>query len=328
MPSSPQDDLQTIQAAIGPILRGEKTATSFHHLSATCHRLVAPPHGMGSAIHSAIKTELGKSVDALVKQWRRAVMGRDKDFLESIMRDWRTWEKRVVRTEPAYITFSTRTKTEHGSGPSRGDFRLPGQAICTGASIAHQVSPLTIMLTRHGQLLTADRPLALDTFRTSVWGDDIIRGKIKDEILAWATGERSTDRCDEPLPLPLLQAPVISHHELALMIGASVDEQKRATVKFILEVSKRLDVFSTLSDPYVELANTYFSDTAEQRIQTVETGQGTAAKYVAWARTQGVREKLRARACFNHNVAEQVLHVVRVHTGYKMSKRIVRRGES
>lgn len=149
-----------------------------------------------------------------------------------------------------------------------------------------------------------------------MWGQDILRGKIRDDILAWATAEReaavsnrTSDRLGLNIPTP-----------------ASADSQLRPTIASVVALAKLLDTFDTLSAPYVSLANEHYSENAETSIKSVESGEMTSAGYVTWALDKAAEEHERATTCLDEAVAEQVVNVVRVQSGYKMSKRIVRRG--
>ena len=93
---SSKEELGLLLASIAPVLRGEETAQSFHYLSASCHRLVSPPHNAGLDLYSNIESELKSSITALVRAWRGAIMGREPAFLARFIKDWREWEKRVV----------------------------------------------------------------------------------------------------------------------------------------------------------------------------------------------------------------------------------------
>jgi cullin-4 len=118
---SPRDDLGPLLASIGPILRGEKTVQSFHHLSAACHRLVLPPYNYGPDLYSTIESELKNSISTLVRSWRGAIMGREPAFLARFVQDWREWEKRVVSIWASPIS----VVTDSSSGSSGGYLCLP-----------------------------------------------------------------------------------------------------------------------------------------------------------------------------------------------------------
>jgi cullin-4 len=90
------EDLQDVLEDITPILKGEPTKKSYHHLSAACHRLVQLPHDKGAEIHARIESELGTSVATMTRSWRGAIMAREPGFLDRFITEWRAWEKRVV----------------------------------------------------------------------------------------------------------------------------------------------------------------------------------------------------------------------------------------
>ena len=101
----------------------------------------------------------------------------------------------------------------------------------------------------------------------------------------------------------------------------------RLTVVSIVELTRLLGVFEHLSSPYVHLANTYYSDVSEVNIVNVEGGKMSPTGYIEWVMDQVKVEEERARATMSMEVAGQVVNVVRVQAGYKMSKRIVSRGK-
>lgn len=83
-------------SSIAPILAGQQTAQSFHHISAACHRLVLPPHAFGADIYAKVKSELESSVSRMAREWRGSVMSKEGGWLEKLVTGWRDWEKRVV----------------------------------------------------------------------------------------------------------------------------------------------------------------------------------------------------------------------------------------
>lgn len=106
----------------------------------------------------------------------------------------------------------------------------------------------------------------------------------------------------------------------------SANQELRPTVAAIVALAGLLDTFKSLSEPYVSLANTHYSERAETNIQEVESGSMSPSTYIGWALDKVVEERDRACTCMDQSVAKQVVNVVRVQCGYKMSKRIVRRG--
>lgn len=92
----PDEDLKSVLDDISPILIGEPTKKSYHHLSAACHRLVQLPHNKGPEIHARIESELGVSVKTLTRSWRGSILAREPGFLDRFITGWKAWEKRVV----------------------------------------------------------------------------------------------------------------------------------------------------------------------------------------------------------------------------------------
>jgi hypothetical protein len=63
-------------------------------------------------------------------------------------------------------------------------------------------------------------------------------------------------------------------------------------------------------------------------MMNVEGGKMSPTGYIEWVMEQVQAEDERARSTMSAEVAGQVVNVVRVQAGYKMSKRIVSRGMS
>jgi len=102
----------------------------------------------------------------------------------------------------------------------------------------------------------------------------------------------------------------------------------RQTVVSMVDLSRLLGVFESLSTPYVGLANTHYSEVAQTNITNVEGGTMSPTAYIEWVGDKVKSEEERGRATMSSEVASQVVNVVRVQAGYKMSKRIVSRGRS
>ena len=166
-----------------------------------------------------------------------------------------------------------------------------------------------------GNLLSI-RQLAVQAFARSVWGQDIIRGKIIDSIMTWVTEERVSSKS---VYLSLC---------LARKLIDRTNGALRLTVISIVDLTRLLGVFESLSSPYIGLANTHYSEVAEVNMMNVEGGKMSPTGYIEWVMDQVKAEDERARATMSAEVAGQVVNVVRVQAGYKMSKRIVSRGVS
>jgi hypothetical protein len=163
-----------------------------------------------------------------------------------------------------------------------------------------------------------NRLLSIKSFSSGAWSEDILRGKIRDDILSWVTNERDAGRYISDIVALLTR----------LADKCSPNDMLRPTVTSVTALAKLLDTFSTLSEPYVSLTNSHYSERAETNIISVESGTMSASKYVEWVQAKVTEERERACLCMDPSVAKQVVHVVRVQSGYKMSKRIVRRGRS
>lgn len=107
---STQKELQVLLSSIAPLLSGSRTAQSFHHLSATCHKLVLPPHSLGPTIYTRIHEELEKSIAALAREWRGVIMTREAGWLGRLVGGWRAWEARVV-SDPSLTPTHTHIHT-------------------------------------------------------------------------------------------------------------------------------------------------------------------------------------------------------------------------
>lgn len=166
-----------------------------------------------------------------------------------------------------------------------------------------------------GNLLSI-RQLAVQAFARSVWGQDIIRGKIIDSIMTWVTEERVSSKS---VYLSLC---------LARKLIDRTNGALRLTVISIVDLTRLLGVFESLSSPYIGLANTHYSEVAEVNMMNVEGGKMSPTGYIEWVMEQVKAEDERAKATMSVEVAGQVVNVVRVQAGYKMSKRIVSRGMS
>ena len=90
------ESLTTLDAAITALLNGRTPEQSFHHISATCHQVVLPPHGLGQKVHEKIVEEMGRRISVLVREWRGAVMSREAGWLKRLADGWASWETRVV----------------------------------------------------------------------------------------------------------------------------------------------------------------------------------------------------------------------------------------
>lgn len=101
---STQKELQVLLSSIAPLLSGSLTAQSFHHLAATCHKLVLPPHSLGPTIYTRVHEELEKSIAALAREWRGVIMGREPGWLGRLVGGWRAWEARVVSDPSLTLT--------------------------------------------------------------------------------------------------------------------------------------------------------------------------------------------------------------------------------
>lgn len=136
--------------------------------------------------------------------------------------------------------------------------------------------------------------------------------------MSWVSEERDTSSY------------VLRQQVFCLIIAdtGSANGALRPTVTAVTALAKLLDTFGTLSEPYVTLANSHYSEHAETNITSVESASMSPSKYVSWVLEKVAEERERASVCLDQSVAKQVVHVVRVQCGYKMSKRIVRRGRS
>jgi hypothetical protein len=117
-------------------------------------------------------------------------------------------------------------------------------------------------------------------------------------------------------------------HPLAKKLTSRTNTPLRLTVVSIVELTRLLGVFENLSSPYVSLANTHYNEVSEVNMSNVEGGKMSPTGYIEWITEQVKVEEERARSTMSGEVASQVVNVVRVQAGYKMSKRIVSKGKS
>lgn len=150
-----------------------------------------------------------------------------------------------------------------------------------------------------GHLLThSDRATA--HFRKSVWGNELLFQKTRDDILAWTASERES---------------------------GEIDMAQRGTVKTVVLIAKTLGVFSSLSRPYVDVTQEYYEDLAGTHVANVQGGTYTGTEYVKWAGDKEEEERDRATQCFSPEVTAEVVDVFRHVTGEMFADQIVRKGE-
>ncbi|WVF67352.1 hypothetical protein IAT40_002107 [Kwoniella sp. CBS 6097] len=262
-PSAPpaKDQLITLLSSIPELLSGKSTSQSYHHLSHTCHKLVLQPHTLGPTIYERVKEELEKSASTLAREWRGSIMGREGGWLNRLVDGWKRWEERVNLLSAVFVYLD-----RVYSNPSNG--------------------------------IASIKDLSIATFRKSVWENELIFQKTRDELLAWATKERDT---------------------------ASSSTEARPTIKSLSSISKTLSAFKTLSEPYIDLTTTHYQDSASSLIASVEGGSMTATKYVEWVLEKVEEEMERASACLSSEVAEAVVTTVRHEAGHTHGEKVVRR---
>ena len=84
-------------SSIAPILAGQPTKHSYHHISATCHQLVLDPkYEKGMPIYKRIEQEMRTSIDLKVREWKGSIMSKENGWLARLVQGWRVWEERVV----------------------------------------------------------------------------------------------------------------------------------------------------------------------------------------------------------------------------------------
>ncbi|ORY31595.1 putative ubiquitin-protein ligase [Naematelia encephala] len=160
--ASASTDLSTVVDSIAPILSGNQTSRSFHHISAALHRLVLPPHNEGETIYTRLRQELERSVAALAREWRGAILGRETGWLDRLVQGWKTWQGRVNLLASVYV-YLDRVYCNEASG------------------------------------ISSIRDVAIDVFRKGIWENELLFGKTRDDVLAWVTSERETSTVNEPL---------------------------------------------------------------------------------------------------------------------------------
>ena len=156
-PSEPsvKDQLSHLLSAIAPLLSGESTTHSYHHLSSTCHRLVLPPQSEGCTMYDRVKGELERSVAGLARQWRASILSKESGWLGILVRGWKTWESRVGLLSSVFV-YLDRVYSNEANG------------------------------------VGSIRELSIEAFRKGIWENDLLFGKTRDDLLSWATSERET----------------------------------------------------------------------------------------------------------------------------------------
>lgn len=137
-----QDPRSDLVTSIVAILNGKPCPTSYHHLSATLHRLIirtSPQFGssgnsygidqtsrlgMVKELHGKIEDEMNKAITGFAREWRGVIMGRESGWLKRLVAGWKVWESRVVSIWEVDLQCAKLTEE-----PARSGVRLPGQAL-------------------------------------------------------------------------------------------------------------------------------------------------------------------------------------------------------
>ncbi|WWD19893.1 hypothetical protein CI109_104362 [Kwoniella shandongensis] len=152
-PPPVKDQLNTLLSAVAPLLSGQQTAHSYHHLSSICHTLVLQPHTLGPTIYTRVKEELEKSTAGLAREWRGGIMAREKGWLSTLVQGWKAFEGRVSLLSAVFV-YLDRVYSNSSNG------------------------------------ITSIRELSIATFKKFIWENEILAEKTRDEVLAWVTAER------------------------------------------------------------------------------------------------------------------------------------------
>ena len=105
------------------------------------------------------------------------------------------------------------------------------------------------------------------------------------------------------------------------------DMEMRPIISSLTALAGLLSTFSTLSEPYIELTTSHFTDTASSNITSVEAGTMSATRYVEWTLQKITEERERAEACISSEVAQDIVKVIRDEAGTKWASRFVRTGQ-
>ena len=101
----------------------------------------------------------------------------------------------------------------------------------------------------------------------------------------------------------------------------------RTIISSLTALAGLLSALSTLSEPYIELTTSHFTDTATSNIASVEAGTMSATRYIEWTLQKINEEQERAEACISNEVAQDVMRVVGNEAGTKMASRSVQKGQ-
>lgn len=258
-PPSASQQLDTLLSSIAPLIGGRPVPHSYQHLSCICETLVLPPHNLGPAIYARVKEELGKAVALLGREWKASIMARSPGWLDTLIAGWRSFEARV---------------------------QLLGAVFVYLDRVYSGESNLTIFET------------AVQLFREGIWGDEIIFGKTRDDLLAWATAERD---------------------------AAGPSTERRPTILALTNLAARLSASESLTEPYLEMAAGYYAAAAGESMDAVEAGNMSPSKYVHWVLQKVEEEMERVHDRMEPRVERAVGQIVRDEAGSKMGDRIVRR---
>ena len=132
--------------------------------------------------------------------------------------------------------------------------------------------------------------LAIAAFKSGVWDNQLIYQKTRDELLAWATAERA--------------APSTSTQ-------SSSASELRPTIIAVAGLSRTLCTWESISEPYLELLEQYYTDASAQRLSAITDGTQTAGEYVTWILQSAEEEDERGDTCLSGEVARQAARTVR-----------------
>ena len=89
-----------------------------------------------------------------------------------------------------------------------------------------------------------------------------------------------------------------------------MNEALRPTIVAVAGLSNALDVWQSITEPYLDLLGDYYTAESDKLVSNLED-EGVAGKYVQWALQSAESEKERATVCLSAEVAAKAVKAVR-----------------
>lgn len=253
---------------------------SFEHLYNLCHKLVSPPYDLGPAIYEAFKLAIRQRGRDIVRELKGSVMaqstpssgpkeldvkkkGVKTPFLSELLKRWREWELGTMRLESVLLFLDKGYLTHQSQGielerASQGDHdRMGGEGGVgeqngVGAEGRGPVHPLSL------------RQIGLDTFRTVVLEDPLIKERCERDVVDWVRGARcgsstaTTTTREEPIQ------PSSSVDASDTDTDADADEQ---IVKSFLTLTMLLSASAPFVESYISETRSFYEQESRKRVE-------------------------------------------------------------